>query len=722
MRRFIVEVLIDVVLLIVISWVLSLIAVAQPFPFGEASARIVTFVAAPWQYVAFAAVFTIVNRVARPVVLALTGRLVLSTAGLFFVIVNLILLWITSLVTPDVARIADPVLLWMLLFAVLFTVASLVVDVVLGLSRPAFDASGEGQGVWRLLDALPTPRRNAILENVRFQQVYSTIYRYGLDIALEGTPVDKVRGWFQRRILGEAAPEERATAPARVRMMLQQLGPTYVKIGQMAASRGEALPPEWLSELQMLQSEVAPFPWTEARETIVRELGKPPEELFASIEEEPFAAASTAQVHRATLPDGTLVAVKIQRPQIVAKTKADLGVLQELARIAEGRFEVARRLGARGIVREFANGVIKELDYRNEAYHAKRLADGMAKFPDVHIPEVYDDRSSARVLTMEFVTGIKISKIDELDAADVDRQAVGTTFVRALIKQVLVDGFFHGDPHPGNVLVDPATKRIVFLDLGLVGQLSSEQRVGLLKLIYAVRAIEIQSIADAILAIGEPQPGFDEAAFRSDVDRVSRQYLMYGASGSLADALSAILGAVYDNGLQLSNDLTIALKAVIQAEETARALSPKIDIGTAAIDEARSAAFEALDPERLRKTVMSQVVRVGGELLQRAPTLEKAAWAWMDQFGRGQLVVKVDTSDLGPQIERINGLGRQIAIGMLVAGQLIGTAILAVVLLQPAASAFIGLAYFAIIAFGVVLLVSLYVLYRTIRGSRPEEL
>jgi hypothetical protein len=118
---------------------------------------------------------------------------------------------------------------------------------------------------------------------------------------------------------------------------------------------------------------------------------------------------------------------------------------------------------------------------------------------------------------------------------------------------------------------------------------------------------------------------------------------------------------------------------------------------------------------------MSQVVRVGGELLQRAPTLEKAAWSWMDQFGRGQLVVKVDTSDLGPQIERINGLGRQIAIGMLVAGQLIGTAILAVVLLQPAASAFIGLAYFAIIAFGIVLLVSLYVLYRTIRGSGPEE-
>jgi ubiquinone biosynthesis protein len=323
---------------------------------------------------------------------------------------------------------------------------------------------------------------------------------------------------------------------------------------------------------------------------------------------------------------------------------------------------------------------------------------------------------------MEFVTGIKISKVDELDAAGVDRQAIGTTFVRALIKQVLVDGFFHGDPHPGNILVDPATQRIVFLDLGLVGQLTSEQRVGLLKLIYAVRSVEIPSIADAILTLGEPQPGFDEAAFRTDVDRVARQYLLYGSSDSLANALSAILGAVYDNGLQLSNDLTIALKAVIQAEETARALSPEIDIGTAAIEEARSAALEALDPERLRKTVVSQVVRIGGELLQRAPTLERAAWGWMDQFGKGQLVVKVDTSDLGPQIERINGLGRQIAIGMLVAGQLIGTAILAIVLLQPAASAFVGVGYFAIIAFGAVLLVSLYVLYRTIRGTRGDEI
>jgi ubiquinone biosynthesis protein len=158
--------------------------------------------------------------------------------------------------------------------------------------------------------------------------------------------------------------------------MLQRLGPTYVKIGQMAASRSDLLPEEWIAELSKLQSDAGPFPWEDARQIIEAELGKPPDELFASIDHEPFAAASTAQVHRATLHDGTLVAVKVQRPRIVAKTKADLGVIQELATVAERRFSMARKIDARGMVNEFAAGVLKELDYRIEAYHAKRLADG----------------------------------------------------------------------------------------------------------------------------------------------------------------------------------------------------------------------------------------------------------------------------------------------------------------------------------------------------------
>ena len=182
-----------------------------------------------------------------------------------------------------------------------------------------------------------------------------------------------------------------------------------MKIGQMMASRSDILPPDWTTEFARLQSDAEPFPWKEAAGRPPLRAGRPPEELFATIETEPFAAASTAQVHRATLPRRNAVAVKIQRPQIVAKTKADLGVMQELAKTAESRFALARQISIRAIVGEFAKGVLEELDYRNEAYHARRLADGMARFERIHIPHVYEDLSSSRVLTMEFVQGIKIS-------------------------------------------------------------------------------------------------------------------------------------------------------------------------------------------------------------------------------------------------------------------------------------------------------------------------
>ena len=278
--------------------------------------------------------------------------------------------------------------------------------------------------------------------------MYEALYQTSIDIAFEGTPIGGVRRWFEKNVLGETRLTEDESAPKRVAALLQQLGPTYVKIGQMLAARSDLLPADWTTEFARLQADASPFPWLDARQVIKAELGKTPEEAYASIEEEPFAAASTAQVHRATLADGTLVAVKIQRPQIVAKTKADLGVMQELAKTAEQRFAIARRVGIRKVVGEFASGVLEELDYRNEAYHARRLADSMSKFEQIHIPVVYEELSSSRVLTMEFVHGIKIADPDGLRDAGLDPSQLGATFMRAIIKQVLIDGFFHADPHP----------------------------------------------------------------------------------------------------------------------------------------------------------------------------------------------------------------------------------------------------------------------------------
>jgi ubiquinone biosynthesis protein len=718
MRRFVVEVVIDGLIIFILLLILSFIHIPQPFPFGEERAPIFERQAhGVLPYLWAGLVIAVVERLVRPLVVALTGRLVLSTMGLFLVAVNAITLWVATIFIPGLALGASPRLVWFLVAAGLFTILSALADALLGLNVPLIDDQGQGRSIWRLLDALPTPRRNRIIENIRLQQVYDTIYRYGLDIALERTPVARIRSWFQQKILGRAAPGEQLTPEARVRVMLQQLGPTYVKIGQMVASRREALPPALLAELEKLQSDAAPFPWEDAKAILESELGRPVEEAYGSFETEPFAAASTAQVHRATLPDGREVAVKIQRPRIVAKTKADLGVLEELARNAEQRFDIAQKLGAQAMVREFARGVLKELDYRNEAYHALRIAESMRKFPQIHIPVVDAERSTERVITAEFVRGIKISDVDALQAAGMDTTELGGVFIRALIKQVLVDGFFHGDPHPGNVLVDPETKRIIFLDFGLVGELRTDQRLTLIQLLLALRGADSAAIADALIGLGTPGKGWDERRFRNDVDRLTRQYLIYGKVGSVGEAISAVLRAVFDNGLRLDNDLTLAIKAVVQAEETAMTLKFDVDIATAAFDLARDATLEQVTAANIEKVLTGQAIRVGQEVVRRLPTIEAAAWSWVDQFGKGKLVVTVDTADLNKQIAKVSDLGRQLAIGMLVTGQLIGTAILAVVLLQPATlEEFQTFAYLGLITFGIALLISLYVLYRALRS------
>ncbi|MDH4141806.1 MAG: AarF/UbiB family protein [Chloroflexota bacterium] len=722
MRRFLVEVVIDALLVFVLLNLLSLIHVPQPFPFG--SERVPIFRSAgagPLALLLAGIAIGLADRFVRPIIVAFTGRWVLSTMGLALLLVNVVSLWIATLIVPDLAVSAQPRLLWFFIAAALFTVSSTVVDALLGLNVPDVGDQGEGRSIWRILDALPTPRRSRIIENVRLQQVYDTIYRYGLDIALERTPIAALRASFQRRVLGRKVRDEDLTPEARVRVMLQQLGPTYVKLGQMAASRREALPPALVSELERLQSNVGAFPWEAAERILVAELGHPVDELYASIDHEPFAAASTAQVHRATLPTGEEVAVKIQRPNIVAKTKADLGVLEELGRVAERRSALATKIGAQAMIREFAAGVLKELDYRNEAYHALRIADSMRRFPEIHVPVVDNDRSTARVLTAEFVRGIKISDVEGLRNAGLDTTHLGSVFIRALIKQVLVDGFFHGDPHPGNILVDPDTGQIIFLDFGLVGELRPDQRLTLIQLLFALRNADSSGIADALLGLGKPGTAFDERRFRGDVDRMTRQYLIYGKVDSVGAGISAVLSAVFDNGLRLDNDLTLAIKAVVQAEETAMILGFDVDIASAAFEEARAAALERFTPEAVEKIVMDQAVRAGQEFARRLPTLESAVWKWMDQFGKGKLVVEIDTSELNREIGRVSDLGRQVAVGMLVTGQLIGTAILAVVLLQPSTIAeFATFAYFGLIAFGVSLIVSMVVLFRTLRSPASD--
>ncbi len=261
-------------------------------------------------------------------------------------------------------------------------------------------------------------------ENLRLQEVYNVMLRYAWDVGVYDRfdLVGDFHRMMQRWIWG--VPESLAPipTPVKVRMMLEELGPTYVKMGQIISSQSSVIPPEWSVELDKLQSSVPAFPTEQVREVIYEELKAYPEDLYASFEEQPFAAASTAQVHRATLKDGTPVAVKVQRPNIYSQMKADIGIMQNAARVIAARSELARSIDLVGMLEEFGSSVLRELDYTGETYNALRLTQNLAGIPAARVPSVYTEFSTSKVLTLEFIKGVKINNIAAIEAAGLDRK------------------------------------------------------------------------------------------------------------------------------------------------------------------------------------------------------------------------------------------------------------------------------------------------------------
>ena len=531
MRRFIVEVLVDVAPAARHPPAAGPVQGAAAVPVRSGSPRRSPTLrdAGVVGFLSWAAILVLVNRFARPVLVALTGRLLFSTMGFFVVIINAIAIWITSIIAPiKIAIVAEPTVLWIIVAAGLYTWLSTVTDAVLGLNRPDLSAD-RSRGIWGFLESLPTPRRNVIIENLRLQQVYNAIYSTSLDIALADTPIGSIRRWFARVVLGEQDDLVDASGPARIKAMLQQLGPTYVKIGQMMASRSDILPAEWITELSTLQSDAAPFGYDDVAEH--RHQGA--RRAAGGAVRHVRTRTVRGRVHGPGPPGdarrtGRSWRSRSSGPGSLAKTQADLGVIQELAAVAERRLAIARKVGLSDIVGEFAAGVLKELDYRNEAYHARRLADGMTRFPQVHVPIVYDDLSGQRVITMEFVNGHQ--DLEGGRAArrglrhDRARDRVHPRDHQASPRRRLLPRRPAPRQRPGR----PESQQIVFLDLGLVGQLNADQRMDLLGLIYAIKEIDIPGIGDGLIALGKPTPTFDEAGFRADIDRLAHQYLIYG--------------------------------------------------------------------------------------------------------------------------------------------------------------------------------------------------
>jgi ubiquinone biosynthesis protein len=566
-------------------------------------------------------------------------------------------------------------------------------------------------------------------EDLRLQLVYNTLLRYGYDTVLERTPyIGGVRHALQTWVWRLPRGWEEPSPAVKIRLMLEELGPTYVKIGQIVSSQASMLPVEVATELSKLQDAVPPFPSDQVRARIIEELGAPPEELYASFEPEPFAAASTAQVHRAALHDGTPVAVKVQRPDIQTKIRADLGILQNAARVASARSETIRSLDVSGMLEQFSSGVLEELDYRGEAYNAMRLAANMQGLPGVHVPRIYVDLSTSKVITQEFVVGVKVSDVDSMERAGLDREEIARNALRALIKQLPVDGFFHADPHPGNLLINLDTGVLTFIDLGMMGELDLQKRLRLGQLMIVAQQGSVAGMADALRGMSTPFKGeVDEAAFRRDFARRMGRYMSGGRAASFGEVANEGFELLRIHGLRLDADLTLAVKALVQTESVARALSTGSGLLSEGVPLLKDMALEAISGEKIVDEARKQLIGVAGQVVERIPTLSEATAKWLDQYQKGRFEVTVDTSELSREVTRLTRLGREIVIAVMLVGMLIGSAIatygIATVQLEGAIWDF--LARVAPVGFVISLVLSVIIVlrltWRWFRGAPADE-
>jgi ubiquinone biosynthesis protein len=697
MRRLLVLVLFYSIAVAATVGLLSLISVPTPgnpdgvpllrIPPAEEADFFLDITLGPVQLNLVVGLVFLVGGAVIPILLAAVfGRWYLRAPALAFLLVSALVFWVVAEVCAVLGypfEVPDPALFWLFIDSVVFGAVFLVLDSTFGLQRPHLDDRRQHRSLWSRLDRLPHSRRNVLVENIRMYEVYTTVTAYGQEIALGGTPLARFRGLVDRLSGTSSSSLDALSTPGKVRVMLQQLGPTYVKLGQMMSGRQELMPRGWTSELSKLQSSVPPVSWDVARNLIEQELGRPPEEVFGSIEDEPLGSASLAQVHRATLTDGRPVVVKVQRPDIQAFVRADLGVMQELAVVAEHRFTAARRLGLVDVIDEFADGVLEELDYTIEAYNARRLGDVLSDIPGVGVPTVYPELSTGRLLVMDLVPGVKATEADRLDPT-IDRETVARSLVAALIKQLLIDGFFHADPHPGNVVLDPASGHVTFLDLGLMGELRLEQRLDLMALVWSLRMEEPHLLARIVRRLCRATGPVDEAAFRAAIERIYQRTWVYG-QGDFGAVMAQLFSVLGEHHLKMRRELVLSIKAITQAEQLVSAIQPGLPLVRVIAEEGQQLVRAQLAAQvgKLRQGEVSDVLMT---VVNQASTLGDMFMPRLVEaiLGGSRLSPAAASVDLAPLERRLDHLTQRVDVQLgrlAVATALVGVGIIAAAIL-----------------------------------------
>jgi ubiquinone biosynthesis protein len=468
-----------------------------------------------------------------------------------------------------------------------------------------------------------------------------------------------------------AADLARLPPPVQVRMAMEELGPTFVKLGQILAGRADLFGPEWIAEFEKLHSRVPALPLDELRPQLREDLKAEPEAVFARFDAEPLAGASIAQVHRAQLTDGTEVIVKIRRPGIVEKIEADLRLLERLATMTEAQLPALKPYGPQRLVREFARSLRRELDLAGECRSAERIAANMAPLPFVQIPKVHWAFTGERINVQDYVGGIPGEDLHRLREAGLDRQLLAQRGARAVLKMIVEDGFFHADPHPGNVFYLP-DNRIAFIDFGMVGRLSVRRREELLQLLLGLVEHRPQAVADVLLDWTGDARGVDLGQLETEIESFVDQYQGTPlAQLSLGGMLSDVTAILREHHLALPADLALLIKAFISLEGMGRGLDPGFHMATEALPILRQVVRARYQPKVMARRTW-QSLRRAATLAERLPHDISRV---LRNARRGQLHIGLELAHLKRVGDQVDRAASRISIALVIAALVIGSSI-----------------------------------------------
>lgn len=505
--------------------------------------------------------------------------------------------------------------------------------------------------------------RSAFQDLNRLRQIAIIAGKYGFADLFERSGLKKILP--DAKLEGDAQTKAMPFA-RRFRMMLAELGPTFVKLGQVLSTRGDLLPADFIEELSTLQDKVPPFGMEDVRKQVHEAFGRPLEELFKDFDETPIAAASMAQVHKATTHDGVGVVVKVQRPGITERMRADLSVLHGIARALEAVIEEVSITSPTTIIEEFDKAVHEELDFLNEASNVRAFMRAHENHPTVRIPRVYDELSGRTVLTLEFLDGPKLSNA-QLDEAG--KKKLAGIILEEAFKQLFEDGLFHGDPHPGNLLILDGPV-LALIDFGLVGRVTHQMQEALISLILAVALKDSESVARQLYRLGTPESRANLHTFKTDIDAILNAYLPTSIKDVNAKALVRdLLNLAVKYRVKVPREYAILARASVAIEGILRSLYPEMPIGEIFMPYARKMMAERYDPSQLQGNAMKTLLRLQNAASDLPLQLQQIM---LDlESGKFTITLKDD------QVESLNSNLRALAVvafaGLCACGFIIGT-------------------------------------------------